>query len=171
MSEQLISTDTQNNTSILKYTISVEIAPICRDDLVCLPRKVAARHGQISQICIVSRVTSHVHLIDPYTLQTAEIETSTYWREPFSALASSPRRAVEFVVLDVALLEAKHGKWQLAEVEVARSSGACGGVVGDCDCTLRATRSRQYARVAHANAHTRAQTHTHALSLSLSLSR
>ena len=36
--KQLISQDLKNNTSNYKYTISMEIAPICKDDLVLLPK-------------------------------------------------------------------------------------------------------------------------------------
>lgn len=40
-SEQLLSTDTHSGTSSYKFTYSVEIAPICKDDLVCLSTKLA----------------------------------------------------------------------------------------------------------------------------------
>lgn len=40
-SEQLLSTDTHSGTSSYKFTYSVEIAPICKDDLVCIPIKQA----------------------------------------------------------------------------------------------------------------------------------
>ncbi|CAG8478838.1 3892_t:CDS:2 [Diversispora eburnea] len=46
-SEQLISVDIRNNTSNSKFTYSVEIVPICKDDLICLPVKVARSLGNI----------------------------------------------------------------------------------------------------------------------------
>ena len=40
-SERLISTDIHSNTSNYKFTYAVEIVPICKDDLITLPRKLA----------------------------------------------------------------------------------------------------------------------------------
>jgi nonsense-mediated mRNA decay protein 3 len=47
-SEQLISSDTHSNTSNYKFTYSVEIVPVCKDDLVCLPKSQAKAWGNIS---------------------------------------------------------------------------------------------------------------------------
>jgi len=47
-SEQLISSDSHNGTSNYKFTYSVEIVPICKDDLVCIPRALARAWGNIS---------------------------------------------------------------------------------------------------------------------------
>ena len=41
-SEQLISEDIQNGSENYKFTFSVEIIPICKDDLVVLSKKIAA---------------------------------------------------------------------------------------------------------------------------------
>lgn len=46
-SEQLISTDVHTSTANYKFSYSVEIAPICKDDLVCLPLKLARSLGNI----------------------------------------------------------------------------------------------------------------------------
>lgn len=46
-SEQIISSDMQNNTANFRYTYSVEIIPICRDDALCLPLKIARACGNI----------------------------------------------------------------------------------------------------------------------------
>lgn len=43
---------------------SVEIVPISKDSVVCLPRKLTQQLGGISPICLVYRVTNSVHLID-----------------------------------------------------------------------------------------------------------
>lgn len=47
-SEQLISSDTHSNTSNYKFTYSVEIVPVCKDDLVALPKSLARSWGNIS---------------------------------------------------------------------------------------------------------------------------
>ena len=51
------------------YVFSVEVVPICKDNIVCLPSKLAKSLGSIGQICHVNKVTSVLHLIDPQTGQ------------------------------------------------------------------------------------------------------
>lgn len=69
-SQQLISHDTHNNTYNYKYTFAVEIAPVCKDDVVCLPPHTANQLGQMGQIAVVLRVTNQVTLIDPFSLKS-----------------------------------------------------------------------------------------------------
>lgn len=131
-SERLISTDIQNSTANYKFTFSVEILPICKvcapirahgvdaehaelnntawqDDLVCLPQKMAVRMGNISPLCIVSRVGSGLYVIDPLTLQSSDVSNDNYWRTPFRSLCSY-KQLTEFVVLNVELLGPTRGK-------------------------------------------------------------
>jgi 60S ribosomal export protein NMD3 len=121
-SEELVSMDTKNNTTNYKFTYSVEIVPICKDDLICLPPKLAKSFGNIGQMVLCHKVAGNtVHLLDPTTLQTTDLPTTIYWRQPFIALADIPEM-VEFVVLDVEFSGQTKGKWALADIEVARSS-------------------------------------------------
>lgn len=68
-SKRLISHDANSNVYNYKYTFSVDVVPICKDNIVCLPPKVARAMGGIGQICVVSKVTNLLHLIDPNTCQ------------------------------------------------------------------------------------------------------
>lgn len=68
-SEQLISTDIHTSTSNYKFTHSVEIVPICKDDLLCLPTRTARSMSDISPITVVVRVGNSIALIDPNTLK------------------------------------------------------------------------------------------------------
>jgi len=121
-SEELISMDTKNNTTNYKFTYSVEIIPICKDDLICLPPKLAKSLGNIGQMVICHKIAGNtVHLLDTSTLHTTDLPTATYWRQPFGTLADIPEM-VEFVVLDVEFNGQTKGKWALADIEVARSS-------------------------------------------------
>jgi len=43
---------------------SVELVPLSKDSVVCLPRKLAQQLGGINPICLVHRITNSVHLID-----------------------------------------------------------------------------------------------------------
>lgn len=133
-SEQLLSADTRSNTANFKYTFSVEIAPICKDDLVCIPPKLAHSLANISPLTVCARIGNSLHLMDPATLQTAEITAPIYWRTPFDTLASLTD-LVEFTMLDVEPEGATRGKWVLADAQVALSgafrSHAAGGGTDD----------------------------------------
>ncbi|XP_055345552.1 60S ribosomal export protein NMD3-like [Paramacrobiotus metropolitanus] len=99
-SEQLLSHDPNNNIYNYKYTFSVEIVPVCKDDIVCLPRETAQHLGNISELCICTRVTSLIQLIDPRSGQTAELNANTFWREPFRSICTQ-KHLTEFTVLNV----------------------------------------------------------------------
>ncbi|KYQ94057.1 60S ribosomal export protein [Tieghemostelium lacteum] len=120
-SEQLISADEQSNTANYKHTFSVEIVPLSKDDIVCLPPKVCNALGNIGPIVVVTKVSNLIHFIDPNTLQTAEIAALTFWNCPFRPL-SSYKQLVEFTCLDVTLLGETKGKHALSDVQLMRSA-------------------------------------------------
>ncbi|KAI9139720.1 NMD3 family-domain-containing protein [Paraphysoderma sedebokerense] len=120
-SEQLISTDIHNNTSNYKFTYSVEIVPICKDDLVCLPKKVARSLGNISQIVLCTRISNHIQLLDPNTLAVADLSTTVYYRQPIHAL-STASNLTQFYVIDIEPSHVQRGKWLLCDVQVGRMS-------------------------------------------------
>ncbi|QLL30272.1 hypothetical protein HG536_0A00890 [Torulaspora globosa] len=120
-SEELISQDVHTGSSTYKFSYSVEIVPICRDDLVVLPSKLAKSLGNISQFVVCSRVTNTVQFLDPNTLQTADLSAQVYWRTPFSSLADVSQ-LVEFIVLDVEPTGVSRGKNVLADITVARAA-------------------------------------------------
>ncbi|KAJ3384961.1 hypothetical protein HDU92_003312 [Lobulomyces angularis] len=119
-SEQLISTDVHTSTSNYKFTFSAEIVPICKDDLVCLPTKLARQLGDISPIVVCYRVGNTVSLIDPFSLKSAEMRGTTYWENPFNSLCEA-KDLVEFYIIDVQYENKRQGKYTLATVEVALS--------------------------------------------------
>lgn len=120
-SETLISMNVHTSNKSYKFSFSVEIIPICKDDLVALPLRVAQQIGNISPLTICYRVGTSVNLIDPNTLQTADVSTSIFWRAPFPQLADV-RELVEFVVMDVEPLARSKGRFILAEATVRRAS-------------------------------------------------
>jgi nonsense-mediated mRNA decay protein 3 len=120
-SEQLLSSDTHSNTANFKYTFSVEIVPICKDDLVCIPLKQARSLGNISPLTVCVRVGNSIQLLDPQTLQSCEVPSQIYWRSPFNSLAMVTD-LVEFTVLDVDPdYSRKKGKLVPADAQVALS--------------------------------------------------
>lgn len=69
-SKKLISHDIHSNIYNYKFSYSVDIVPVSKDSVVCLPKKLAQQLGGISQICLVFRVTNTLHLIDPRSTQS-----------------------------------------------------------------------------------------------------
>ncbi|KAJ7599357.1 NMD3 family-domain-containing protein [Mycena floridula] len=127
-SEQLLSSDTHTNTANYKYTYSVEIAPICKDDLVCIPLKQARQLSNINPLTLCIRVGNSMQFLDPTSLQSCEISASVFWRTPFDSLATVGDLK-EFTVLDVEPDGRSRGKYVLADIQVAmagafRSAGA-----------------------------------------------
>jgi nonsense-mediated mRNA decay protein 3 len=120
-SEKLISHDEHSNIYNYKFSFSVEIAPICRDDLLCLDPKGAHSMGNISQLLICYKISSTIHLIDPLTLQVCEYNPLAYWKNPFKAVSTS-RQLIPYVILDVVLAGPRTSKFALADCQVARES-------------------------------------------------
>ena len=120
-SQELISMDIHTSTKSYKFSFSVELVPICKDDLVVLPIKLAKQIGNISPLTICCRVGTSVNLIDPNTLQTADVTTPLYWRTPFVSLADV-QELVEFVVMDIEPTGLQKGRFILSEATVARAS-------------------------------------------------
>ncbi|KAJ9143049.1 60S ribosomal export protein NMD3 [Pleurostoma richardsiae] len=120
-SQELISQDSHTAVKSYKFTFSVELIPICKDDLVVLPIKLAKQIGNISPLVLCHRIGTSVNLLDPNTLQTADVSAPVYWRAPFVSLADA-KELVEFIVLDIEPIGPSKGKWLVAQVTVARES-------------------------------------------------
>lgn len=124
-SERLISHDVRSNTFNFKYTFAVEIVPVCKDDLVCLSPAVARNHGCMGQIGLCVNVGSSIHVLDFNTLQVGEILATSYWADPFYAVASAAQ-LIELTVIDIEPVRDDAGrpiatrKHALVEVTVAR---------------------------------------------------
>ncbi|XP_008796291.2 60S ribosomal export protein NMD3 [Phoenix dactylifera] len=123
--KQLVSHDLKSNIYNYKHTFSVEICPICREDLICLPPKAAQALGNLGPLVICTKISNSVALLDPFTLRSAFLDASQYWRAPFRALLSS-RQLVEYIVLDVEVESSEvtvgGSRYSLAYAQVARVS-------------------------------------------------
>lgn len=128
VSEHLVSHDANSNVYNYKHTYSLEIAPVCKDDLVCLPLKTSAMLGGIGPLVLITKVSQSFFLVDPSTLHCAELSGSLFWSKggqssgnAFSSLLSS-KRMTTFVVLDVEISGHQKGRYLPADVTVARSA-------------------------------------------------
>lgn len=52
------------------HSFSVQVVPVSKDSVICLPHKLTHQLGGISPLCLVHRVTNIIHLIDPATTQS-----------------------------------------------------------------------------------------------------
>ena len=120
-SQELISMDIHTSSKSYKFSYSVELVPICKDDLVALPIKLAKQIGNIAPLTLCHRIGTSVNLLDPSTLQNADVSTPIYWRSPFTSLADV-QELVEFVVMDIEPTNPpmQKGRFLLAEATVAR---------------------------------------------------
>ena len=120
-SQELISMDVHTSKKSYKFTFACELVPICKDDLLALPIKLAKQLGDISPLCICYRVGTTVNLLDPNTMQTADLNPAIYWRAPFAPLADV-KSLVEFIVMDIEPIGPQKGRWLFAEATVARAN-------------------------------------------------
>ena len=77
--KKLISHDANSNLYNYKYTTAIEVVPVCKDNVICLPKGLAHTLGGIGQICIVHKITSLIHLIDPNTCQSKYTKWLEYY--------------------------------------------------------------------------------------------
>lgn len=123
-SKRLISHDIHSNTFNYKYTWSVEIAPLSKDSVVCLSHKQRQQFGNLSPLCLVRKVTTGIHLIDPITAQIAEVSSKSYYRAPFEAVCN-PQQLMEYVVMDVELVSDKDRRQFPGQGTISHRHGLC----------------------------------------------
>lgn len=120
-SEQIQSSDMQNATASFRFTYSVELVPVCKDDLLCLPLKIARSLSNVGQFVLCTRIGSTIQFLETHTLKIVELSPTVYWRTPFPVLMSA-KTLSEFFVLDVELLGQTRGRYALCDLTVARSA-------------------------------------------------
>jgi len=130
-SKKLVSQDFKNNIANYKYTTVIEIAPVCKDDLVILPKALQKEIGGLGPLVLVYKISQAVHIVDVLTMKTMELDHVTYWKHCFTALCGR-ERLTEFVVLNIEEADfdqntsmsraAIKQKYKMVQVEVARAS-------------------------------------------------
>lgn len=128
-SKKLVSKDSKSNVGNYEYTILLEIAPICKGDLVLIG------NGSAAELRLVHRVTSNLRFVSPLTALKQDLQSHLYFAKPFTALLTHAQ-LVSFIVLDINVLkDDNHSEVQtvtesgeessaflLAEAEVVRES-------------------------------------------------
>jgi len=99
-SKKLIGMDDKSNVSNYKYTHLVEVCPLCREDLMYLPEKVARKMGNIGRCVLVKSISNIIHFVDPLTGQTGNMDSEQFWRHPLRPVVTAARsRLARSVVL------------------------------------------------------------------------
>eukprot|EP01130_Rhizamoeba_saxonica_P017639 TRINITY_DN8594_c0_g1_i1.p1 TRINITY_DN8594_c0_g1~~TRINITY_DN8594_c0_g1_i1.p1 ORF type:complete len:528 (-),score=120.52 TRINITY_DN8594_c0_g1_i1:105-1562(-) len=119
-SKHQISADLKSNTYNYKYTYSIEIPPICKEDLVCLPKRFQRALGGIFPLVVCYKLSNSICVIDPFSLDGGYIGAE-YWKDQFRSVADRTR-LTEYMVLDIELLGKNFGKFALADATVCRMS-------------------------------------------------
>ena len=99
-SKQLVSADLKNNDYNYKFNYMVEIVPICKHDLMAIPKVLANNIGTIPSLSLCDRIGTTVQVVDPLSGQTAEFDSVKYWKTPFRPFAVG-QQLIECIVIDI----------------------------------------------------------------------
>lgn len=90
VSERLITKDVHTSKCNYKFSYSVEIVPLCKDDLVVLDRQFAGGLG-VGILLVVQKIATSIVLFDPRLMKTIKITSTFYWsnQDKFKVLMSS----------------------------------------------------------------------------------
>jgi len=121
-SERLITHDPQSNIFNFKYSFSVEMAPICREDAICLSKSYSKSLGGLGPVVVCYKFNCNIYLMEPYSLRTFEMAGPLFWKAPYKAMLTS-KHLVEFTIIDVEPVKPRVevGKWLLVEAQVVKS--------------------------------------------------
>ncbi|KAJ3006226.1 UNVERIFIED_CONTAM: hypothetical protein HDU68_004205 [Siphonaria sp. JEL0065] len=119
-SEQLISQDIHSGTANYKFSYSLEIVPICKDDLMVLPFKVAKSLSDISPLVLCNKVSNSLSIVDPNTLKIADMRNTVFWDQPCQSLCTIVD-LVEFYVIDITHERVHNKQFGLATAEIAKT--------------------------------------------------
>jgi nonsense-mediated mRNA decay protein 3 len=77
-SRKLISADRQSNIGEYKHNYLIELVPLCKDDLLILPKELAAKQSNISPLVLVKRIGASVFVVDPLTAEVRKRNISLF---------------------------------------------------------------------------------------------
>jgi nonsense-mediated mRNA decay protein 3 len=82
-SKTLVSHDQFSNLYNYKYTYMIELAPVCKDDLIIIDKDTSKELGGVGPLFLCNKLSTNIHLIDPFTMETFEFDDNTYWKYNF----------------------------------------------------------------------------------------
>jgi nonsense-mediated mRNA decay protein 3 len=110
-SQKLVSTDNHNNTANIKYTLTADMVPLCRDDLILVRKE--CRGKLAGRIGLVTKVTSNISIVNAAPRRTPDVETmdiqaDSYYKgggDKIFPILQTAERMIRWVVLDVELID------------------------------------------------------------------
>mmetsp|Transcript_2240 Transcript_2240/g.4584 ORF Transcript_2240/g.4584 Transcript_2240/m.4584 type:complete len:626 (-) Transcript_2240:102-1979(-) len=109
-SQTMVSEDRRNNTANVKHTISCDMVPLCRDDLIVVEKQAKGVGRLTGRLCLVLKTSSVLHLVDASPVRDSDLthcmtdlHADNYWKggEKSFRIFLPSKRLVRFVVLDV----------------------------------------------------------------------
>jgi len=99
-SKQLVSHDQHSNLYNYKYTFMIEIAPVCKDDIIILDKETSQALGGIGPVLLCHKISAKIHLMDPLSQQTYEFDGNTYWKYGFKSYIDRDCLE-EFIIINI----------------------------------------------------------------------
>lgn len=110
-SQKMVSADAKNNTANMKHTVTCDLVPLCRDDLIIIHKN--AKGVLSGRMALVTKVSSVVHLVDAAPKRSptvdgtkTELSPETYYKgggDKLYPLVQTSARLTRFIVMDVEL--------------------------------------------------------------------
>lgn len=118
VSERLISKDVHTSKCNYKFSYSVEIVPLCKDDLVVVDKQLAASLGA-GTLVLVQKMATNIVLLDPRSMKTTRITSAFYWnnQERFKVLMSS-KDFVRYTVVVKEQTRIRSGEYSACDLTV-----------------------------------------------------
>jgi nonsense-mediated mRNA decay protein 3 len=99
-SKSLVSHDQFSNLYNYKYTYMIELAPVCKEDLIIIDKETSKELGGINNILLCYKVSTNIHLLDPLKMETYEFDENTYWKYNFKSFVDRSC-LIEFIIVTV----------------------------------------------------------------------
>lgn len=101
-SKELVSHDVHTSVYNYKFSYMLEMPKICKDDLIIMPKSLCKELGGVNPLGVCMKVTNSIHLYDPVTLRTYQMNAEQYFKnENDCDLIQFRGRQSEFLVVDV----------------------------------------------------------------------
>jgi nonsense-mediated mRNA decay protein 3 len=116
-SAKQVSEDLQCGTLDMRFSFSVRVPPLNRQELIALSPRLIRRTGGQSVVAVVHRISKKIKLIDPASAKMISVDGTNYWERPFQA-ALSLSSLTRFIVISIEPVGPQLGKFQCADVEL-----------------------------------------------------
>lgn len=129
-SQKLVSTDNHSNTAHVKHTLTADMVPLCRDDLVLVGK--ASRGRLAGRLGLVLKVTSNIQIVDASPKRTTNMDIMDVSAESYHKhggdktypILQTPERMIRWVVLDVEPCDPNEESGLVFEGDKSSSVGA-----------------------------------------------